>query len=193
MDPFERLVSRSRSKKLGSVRLCACGETAWAPGRGAWAAVVDAEDGHLLDDGWSVAMRGTCPASLTRNRNGRTERLHRLIVGDQGVLVVDHINGNALDNRRQNLRPATPAQNSRNRRAMQGKRFRGVELHGYNKWRARIWADGVRHDLGLFDSPESAAAAYDEAAVQLQGDFARPNRPVADHRASRFDKPEHTS
>jgi hypothetical protein len=154
-------------------------------------AIVDAEDGHLLDDGWSVAMRGSDPAALTKRINGSTERLHRWLTTAGMKQIIDHINGNPLDNRRVNLRICTPAENARNRRAQRGSHagYKGVHWHNVGKWRAVIWANGVRHDLGVFGSREEAASAYDKAALELHGEFARTNLPLADQRPSGFVKP----
>jgi hypothetical protein len=89
-------------------------------------------------------------------------------------MVVDHINGNGLDNRRCNLRICTPAQNGLNSRPrVDGKsRFKGVFPHG-DRWRAKV---GGRH-LGLFDDEVEAAKARDRLARKLHGKFARLNFP----------------
>jgi hypothetical protein len=175
---LRRLASMKIKKSLGPVSLCECGKTAWAASD-IWAALVDAGDEPVLSMGWSVSMRGTDPACLSMRIGSVTERLHRLMLGVPPDYVVDHANGNPLDNRRVNLRVCTAAQNNRNRRPQRGtySGYRGVHLHRDGRWRADIWADGVKHYLGLHDTAEAAAAAYDEAAVRLHGEFARPNKP----------------
>ena len=102
--------------------------------------------------------------------------MHRLLLGLQprdGKLG-DHINGNTLDNRRQNLRVATPAQNSQNRRCRRDSitGLKGVYPHR-KRWQAAIVINGVKRYLGTFDSPELASAAYRDAAFKNFGDFAR--------------------
>lgn len=104
-----------------------------------------------------------------------TQKMHVLITG---LTHLDHRNGNGLDNQRANLRPATHGQNAANDRlradSMSG--FKGVSRSG-RRWRARIVPGGREIYLGLFDTPEAAARAYDAAALELFGEFARINYP----------------
>jgi hypothetical protein len=85
---------------------------------------------------------------------------------------IDHINGDSLDNRLENLREATPAQNSRNRGRARKTDYRGVHRSG-NCWRALIRVDGRLIPLGTFRDPEAAYAAYVAAARKHFGEFAR--------------------
>ena len=104
--------------------------------------------------------------------------LARFILGPAEGFLVDHINGNPLDNRRANLRPATYAQNAHNRtpRRDTATCLKGVVPAG-KRFRACIRPPGESrpHHLGTFDTPEEAARAYDAAARLLHGAFARPN------------------
>lgn len=103
--------------------------------------------------------------------------MHRLIMDPGPGLVVDHINGDGLDNRRVNLRLATRSQNQMNRRSHIGsRRIKGVSCTGA-RWRAQIMVRGETHKLGIFDSEEEAGRAYDVAARALHGEFARLNFP----------------
>lgn len=107
-------------------------------------------------------------------------RLHHFILRTTPGQIVDHINGDTLDNRKQNLRICTAAENAKNarRQTFVGKtsRFKGVCWSKYDgKWLARITSDGATKDLGLFDIEIDAALAYDAAAERLHGDFARIN------------------
>jgi hypothetical protein len=109
-----------------------------------------------------------------------TVRMHRVISGTERSRYTDHINGDALDNRRGNLRPATNAQNQRNRsrRVTSTSPYKGVTYHkGIKKWQAALGANKRSHYLGIFATAEEAAHAYDTAAIAAYGEFARPNFP----------------
>jgi hypothetical protein len=103
--------------------------------------------------------------------------LHRFLTGWQ---MTDHINGDGLDNRRTNLRPATPAQNQANRRRNANSRsgFKGVDLLPSGRWRAQISVNGVKAHIGSFPTPQDAARAYDAAARAAHGDYAWLNFPT---------------
>lgn len=135
--------------------------------------LVDDEDFLWLNQWrWSVS-RGY----VVRRASSENVRMHRLILGLRVGEYTDHINGNRLDNRRMNLRIATMAENNRNR-ASRGSAsgYRGVSWHKAGKcWEARISADKKDRRLGLFKDPVLAAKAYDEAAKDLHGEFARLN------------------
>lgn len=80
---------------------------------------------------------------------------------------IDHINSNPSDNRLCNLRECTHAQNL----AAALSNVPGYEIHG-TKYRARIQVNGIRYELGLYDTPEKATLAYREARVKFLGEFA---------------------
>lgn len=110
--------------------------------------------------------------------------LHRLIAS--GIPRIDHHNGNKLDNRRQNLRPATHNQNMWNRNLDWDNTsgFKGVSFRADKKrkghstwWQARIVVNRRIHFLGYFSVPIEAAKAYDVAARKHFGRFARLNFP----------------
>jgi hypothetical protein len=116
-------------------------------------------------------------------RRNRDTYMHRLILGASPSVHVDHRNGNGLDNRRANLREATPSQNQQNkiRLSRNTSGYRGVTLHKRTgKWQATIGHQRRFLYLGLFATPEEAAKAYDTAALRLFGEFARPNLPHAE-------------
>lgn len=107
--------------------------------------------------------------------------MHNVILG---VLGVDHRDGNGLNNQRGNLRPATAQQNSQNVRIQRhklGVGFKGVTRASAasgmgHKWIAYINHNYKRRYLGYFDSPITAACAYDEKAQELFGEFALTNK-----------------
>lgn len=110
--------------------------------------------------------------------NGRVQKASRLawlyVYGEWPVDMIDHINGIRNDDRIENLRCATHAQNLRNRGKQRNNSsgFKGVYRHK-NAWRARINVDGRTVSLGLFPNPEEAHQAYAQASVRYHGDFAR--------------------
>jgi hypothetical protein len=105
--------------------------------------------------------------------------LHREIMNPPKGLLVDHRNGDSLDNRRANLRLATHSQNTQNRgkwRIKTSSRFVGVSFDKeYELWRAYIRYQEKRIHLGRFDSETDAAKAYDAAAKKYFGEFAHLN------------------
>lgn len=106
--------------------------------------------------------------------------LHRWLMLPPPGFVVDHINGNTLDNRRQNLRVCTHAENMRNKRTASNSqhKYKGVS-RSKKRWAAQIGSSrsGKRTFIGLFKTQEEAAAAYDIAAVLRYGEFACLNFP----------------
>jgi hypothetical protein len=105
----------------------------------------------------------------------RTSRLAWLYVtGAWPKFEIDHINGDPSDDRWSNLRPATHAQNSKNRKlnVNNSSGYKGVFLNK-GRWRAVINSDGQRYHLGYFATQAEAAFAYRYAADQLHKDYCR--------------------
>lgn len=112
--------------------------------------------------------------------------MHRAILGlTDARMVVDHKNGNGLDNRRENIRPCTHAQNMRNQKPHGKSKYRGVSFAYFQRNGringpyicARIKMEGKSQRLGFFKTEEDAARAYDKKAKDLFGEFARLNFP----------------
>lgn len=87
---------------------------------------------------------------------------------------IDHINLDKSDNRLENLREASHTQNQQNRRPQRNNTsgFKGVRWH-QKTWNAEIHLNKRTIHIGCFDSPEAAHAAYQAAATQLFGAYAR--------------------
>jgi hypothetical protein len=109
--------------------------------------------------------------------------MHREILDTEEE--VDHKNGDGLDNRRANLRPASRSQNAQNQPKQNratSSRFKGVHWNTREeKWVARVGINGKRVYLGSFHSEEDAARAYDAAAQERFGEYAHLNFPRVPH------------
>ena len=141
-------------------------------------AIVDDADLPLVTDRpWQVLLtRGNAYASGDEPHSRKREYMHRVILGlGPDDPHVDHVNGDGLDNRRANLRLATQRQNMGNMRPRGGvSRFKGVVRHR-QRWMANIRDHGRRRYLGTFIDETAAARAYDQAAREIFGPFARLN------------------
>ena len=124
--------------------------------------LIDPEDRHLLaSHRWYIDSTGYASRGAVR--------LHRQILGLKrgDGLEVDHINGDKLDNRRENLRIVSHAENTQNVRTKKG-RLRGVYCDARDGvWYAQVKHAGKRHHLGRFKTPEEAAAAASAARLRL--------------------------
>lgn len=111
-------------------------------------------------------------------KNNDTIRLHRLIMKckKNDGKVIDHINGNTLDNRKVNLRICTIGQNATNqaKRRSNTSGYKGVTWHKQDKlWQAQIMVNYKRIFLGLFEDPKEAHKAYCDASKKYHGEFGR--------------------
>ena len=148
-------------------------------------AIVDPDDYERLNKHkWYVQRTKQMFYALRRAKGherakGQVVWMHRSILPPPEGMCTDHINNNSLDNRKANLRLATPAQNARNRRKMAVKtssKYKGVSYHaGQRKWCDAIRVNGQYKYFGLFQNEIKAAKAYDEAARKFHGEFASLN------------------
>ena len=137
--------------------------------------LVDADDvDRLRDYTWCISGNGY---AMSRTF-GPAVILHRLVMDADPGMYVDHINGNILDNRKQNLRVCRKQENEFNQklRADNVSGYRGVcRDKRRGGFRAYINKDGRQYHLGRFNDPRDAAEAYNRKAIELFGEFARLN------------------
>ena len=128
----------------------------------------------------------TAICSSHNNSRQKIIFMHRLILGLSNTdLVVDHINHIRHDNRRSNIRPCTPAQNTMNAKPSGASKYLGVSIRYNRKKYGKIiygpyYVAAIRKhnrsiNLGVFKTEECAAKAYDDAARVLHGEFANLN------------------
>lgn len=101
-----------------------------------------------------------------------TQRMHRLIINAKIGEIIDHINGDGLDNRSSNLRIVSHRENCINRRSKSKKfGYKGVSKNG-RRYLARIGDRNNHRTIGYFETAEAAAKAYDREASLRYGNFA---------------------
>lgn len=117
------------------------------------------------------AARKVQIARINGKQKMKTLGMHRFLMNPPEEKVVDHINGNTLDNRKENLRVVSQHQNLQNRNKAKSSKYPGVYWHkNEKKWRARIQIRGKRKSLGNFNSEKKAAAAYEKAFRSMCGE-----------------------
>lgn len=163
----------------------------WIPlGRGHFS-LVDAVDYERVSAlTWSWDGRSGSHVIYQNGRRVRRIRLHQFILKADGKTIVDHVNGDQSDCRRANLRFASASESicNRHKQGRSGRPpmvpYKGVWVSG-RKWTAIITFNKKRRYLGSFSTPELAAKAYDDAARELHGQFARVNFPQSDEQSAR--------
>ncbi len=147
-------------------------------------AIVDASDYFRLSRyKWRVykAKTGTLYAVTSRYNNGRFTSMHAAIVSPKAGFQIDHVDGDGLNNRRDNLRYATHQQQQFNRKRPNKRNSSGHKGVTWNdkrqRWMAQIGYSGINIYLGLFSNKTQAAAAYDSAAHRLHGEFYAGSKP----------------
>lgn len=143
-------------------------------------ALVDIDDFEKLNEfKWHYHKNGYACSNFRISGKFHYMRMHRLVINAPAEKQVDHINGNRLDNRKNNLRLVNSAQQSWNKRPRG--RFKGVSMRPINKYPSRLWQASIKFNgkqfyLGDFKSKKAAASAYNAAAKKYFGKYACLNK-----------------
>jgi hypothetical protein len=173
----------SKPRLVPDPRECSCGDHYFLSLTKGYMTIFDSSDVELAKSGCWLAMptkRSVYAARFQTVGKGKRELVsfHRSAISASAGLDVDHIDGDSLNNKRDNLRPATRSQNARNSRSSKGSssQFKGVSWNKrQRKWVSRIMVRGKTINLGTFDNERDAGRAYDIAAERFHSSFARPN------------------
>ncbi|MGE5295665.1 MAG: AP2/ERF family transcription factor, partial [Solirubrobacterales bacterium] len=161
-----RPMPRKRGRKVKRIPL----------GDGLFALVDAADYKEISKHRWYATYRGR-NVYATCFVNRKPVYMHRMIMRPRRGYIVDHKDGNGLNNCRDNLRVCTRRQNQANRRSRHGtSQFVGVYRHK-NGWVAEITSHGRFYYLGYFSDEVEAAKARDRKAWELHGEFAYLNFP----------------
>lgn len=136
----------------------------------------------VLFDPWSIQPFSTRSYLAKRGRK-TMELFHRLLTAAKAGFEVDHINGQSLDNRGENLRVCSHQENNCNKHkrslSATSSRYKGVYLYKRTgKWIARVTVMYKMIHIGTFNTEQEAAEAYDKAALKQHGKFALLNFPT---------------
>jgi hypothetical protein len=141
--------------------------------------LVDEDDYQKFKDmTWWLFVDKYAACALNVDGNRKYAYMHRLITNPPEGYLVDHMDGNTLDNRKCNLRIVTKAQNSMNCNvnSINTSGYKGVsQFKRTGKWKAYIIYNDVNYHLGYFDSRHVAAKAYNAKAIEFFGEYAKLN------------------
>lgn len=141
-------------------------------------ALVDDEDYEWLNQwGWNIKKNPVLNRDVLysyrtfqKNKMKKNVYMHRLIMSPPKNMVIDHINGNTLDNRKSNLRIVTKRQNGQNYHFQSASKYPGVYNGNNNKWVARILINNKPKYLGRYDSEIEAYCVYKKACKLIEED-----------------------
>lgn len=143
-------------------------------------AIIDDDDYERVSKYSWYSHKSTNNTYYARSKiNKKGIYLHRFIMKVDNTVIIDHINGNKLDNRKCNLRQCNYQQNGANRKSLlHSSKFKGVTFRKKCKkrpWEASIQINGITLYLGNFSTELDAAKKYNEAAIREFGEFAKIN------------------
>lgn len=139
--------------------------------------LIDEQDIALLSRGsWHIrdtTGKGKKRCLYVAHSSG--QYLHRMINQTPKGKYTDHVNGNRLDNRRENLRTVDAVHNVMNQACRNPLKVKGVWRLPNGRYRTKIKVSGVSIHGGYFKTIEEAAARYDQLALEHFGEYARIN------------------
>lgn len=138
--------------------------------------LIDDEDADLVREYTWTILDGYA-RSVKTVRHPHSIAMHRLIMGAQKEQIIDHVDRNGLNNCRSNLRFCTRSQNACNSISKCGtSKFKGVSyVKDVGRWVSAISFNKKHYHLGFYRDETEAALAYNKAALELHGEFARLN------------------
>lgn len=146
--------------------------------KGKIALVDEADYATLMQWRWYVDGQGyACREKRCGGGKKIKITMHRQIHPSPDGMYTDHINGNTLDNRKTNLRSVTPSENCYNRKLRSDARnkHKGIQKSHTGRWYAKIQHQGICRHLGGYATEQEAAQAYNSAAKEHFGEYARLN------------------
>ncbi|MET3631601.1 HNH endonuclease [Burkholderia sp. 572] len=144
--------------------------------------IVDASDFDWISSfRWHIDNKGYAITNVSLGGSDQAQvKIHRMVMGlsNGDPKIVDHINGNKLDNRRCNLRVCTKSQNVWNQGPQKTNTtgYKGVSKNTRGRFVAQIGCHGRKYHLGSFDTAQEAYEVYCLAADLLHGEFANHGR-----------------
>ena len=138
-------------------------------------AIVDDSDFELVSKSrWylqAVGKHKSARADFKENGIRRKISMSRFLMNCPKGMVVDHINGDSLDNRRKNLRICTPKENCRNIHLTKRGKMKNIYQIPSGKFRVLFQVDGKRHHFGMFETVEEAMKVHKKVRKQFFGEF----------------------
>lgn len=146
--------------------------------RGQSAIISEADAAKVLAHKWHAhpIKRASGGYYASSYIGGKTVYLHRFLLNAQKGQQVDHISGDGLDNRRENIRICTAHENCANVRSKREQSgLRGIYRNKAGSWGVQIWAKGQYYGLGNFQCLNEAREARNAKVAELHGEFGRMN------------------